>query len=110
MKNAYPITYLLAIGMTACAADLPNHSLLDLPPAVKATIQRQAADHSIGAIERGILDERQVYHVRIEQPGIDKRVTIAVDGSLLKVSNFEEVNKAITASKEAGHGAWNKTK
>jgi hypothetical protein len=110
MKMLTPASLVLALGLGLSAADMPNHTLVDLPEAVKAAILRQAGSNTIGAIEIGLFGDRDVYFVRIEQPGIDKRVTIATDGSVLKVSDYEEVNRAIVAGKDAGRGAWDKTK
>jgi uncharacterized membrane protein YkoI len=94
----------------ASAVETPDHSLLDLPAPVKATIMREAIGRPIASLERGSEEGRTVYFVRVEQEGIDKRLTIAADGTVLKVSDYAAVNDALEATRDAGKGAWDKTK
>ena len=100
-------TSLLLIITTTHGAD---QTLLQLPAPVKIAIEREATGHIIAAIERDQREGQTVYRVRIAQEGIDKRLVIAGDGTVLEVSDYSSVNKAISDSKQAGREAWDKTK
>jgi uncharacterized membrane protein YkoI len=104
-----PFSLCLSVMVGLGAADV-DQSLLDLPKAVKSSIQREATGLGVGAIEREVKDGRILYSVRIEQEGIDKRVSIASDGTVLEVSDYAAVNNALTGSKQASKEAWDKTK
>jgi hypothetical protein len=110
MRFILPAFFTSSLLLTLAAAESAEASLLDLPAPVKATIQREATGHSIAAIERDERDGRTVYRVRITQEGIDKRLLIATDGSVLEVSDYPTINRAIADGKEAGKEAWDKTK
>jgi hypothetical protein len=110
MRLILPAVFSSSLLLTLVAAESGPASLLDLPGPVKATIQREATGHSVAAIERDERDGRAVYRVRIAQDGIDKRLLIGTDGTVLEVSDYPAVNRAIAGSKEAGKEAWDKTK
>jgi hypothetical protein len=94
-------------GPVSAAAD---QTLLDLPVAVKTTIVREAGGRSIAGLDSTVHDGHPAYRVRIEQDGIDKRVTINADGSVVDITDFPAVNNAIASSKQAGTEAWSTTK
>ena len=111
LPTAFTTSLLLMLGATQSnAAESGNDPLLELPVPVKTTIQREATGHSVAAIERDQREGRTIYRVRIAQEGIDKRLIIASDGSLLEVSDYPAVNNAIADGKQAGKEAWDKTK
>lgn len=110
MRLALPAIFAVSLLLDAGAAEADNHALLELPTAVKATIQRQATGHQVAAIERDQREGRTVYRVRIAQEGIDKRLIIAADGSLLEVNDYPAVNSALADGKKAGKEAWDKTR
>lgn len=110
MRLTLPAVFTTSLLLHLGAAEAGNDPLLDLPAPVKTTIQRQATGHQIAAIERDQREGRTVYRVRIAQEGIDKRLIIAADGSLLEVSDYPAVNNALADGKKAGQEAWDKTK
>ncbi len=110
MKKSLTIGLTLLFGLSTWAAEKPDVTLLDLPMAVKATITREAGLKSINAITRGVVDNHPVYYAQIDQVGIDTWLSVAPDGTLLKVDSHEDINKAITNGKEVGQNAWDKTK
>lgn len=109
MRLTLPAVFSTSLLMSLVAAEAPDTTLIDLPTPVKTTIQREATGHSVAAIERDLRDGQTVYRVRIAQEGIDKRLLIASDGSVLEVRDFPAINDAIASSKEAGKEAWDKT-
>jgi uncharacterized membrane protein YkoI len=111
MRFTLPTIFTTSLLLSLAAAEpTPRANLLELPAAVKTTIQREATGHSVAAIESEERDGRMVYRVRIAQEGIDKRLLIATDGTVLEVSDFPAVNQALAGGKEAGKEAWDKTK
>jgi hypothetical protein len=111
LPTAFTTSLLLMLGTAESGAvESANDPLLELPTPVKTTIQREATGHNVAAIERDQREGRTVYRVRIAQEGIDKRLIIASDGSLLEVSDYPAVNSALADGKQAGKEAWDKTK
>lgn len=112
MRLALPAVFTtsLLLSLNLDAAEDGNDALLELPVLVKTTIQRQATGHPVAAIERDQREGRTVYRVRIAQEGIDKRLVIATDGSLLEVKDYPALNSALSGGKKAGQEAWDKTK
>lgn len=100
----------LLLALHLGAAEVGGDPLLELPPAVKSTIQREALGHQLAAIERDQRNGAVVYRIRITQEGIDKRVLIAADGAVLEVSDYPAVNNALASGKQASKEAWDKTK
>ena len=91
-------------------AQAADQSLLQLPAPVKTAIEREALGHDVAAIERDEHAGQPVFRVRIAQVGIDKRLVIAKDGTVLEVTDYPMVNQALTEGKQAGKEAWDKTK
>ncbi|HEX3133311.1 MAG TPA: hypothetical protein VHX44_06965 [Planctomycetota bacterium] len=110
MRLILPAVFTTSLLLTLGAAESGADALLELPVPVKTTIQREATGHSVAAIERDLREGRTVYHVRIAQEGIDKRLVIASDGALLEVSDYPAVNNAIANTKQASKEALDKTK
>jgi len=110
LPSVFTLSFATGLLVTLGAAEARNDPMLDLPTAVKTTIQKESIGHNIAAIERDQRDGRMVYRVRIAQEGIDKRLVIASDGTLLEVSDYPAVNNALTGGKAAGKEAWEKTK
>ncbi len=100
----------LLLSLPLGAAESGSDPLLDLPTAVKTTIQREAVGHQLAGIEREVREGRTVYRVRIAQEGIDKKLIIASDGTVLEISDYPAVNQALTGGKQASKEAWDKTK
>jgi len=97
-----PLLVLPGLLTALSAAEDIDQTLLDLPAPVKATIQREATGKSIGVIERGTRDGLAIYYVQIELlEGMDKRLTIASDGVVMKITEYPAVNEAIATSKVA---------
>jgi len=111
LPPAFTTSLLLLLGaVESGGAESGKDPLLELPTPVKTTIQREATGHNVAAIARDQREGRTVYHVRIAQEGIDKRLVIASDGALLEVSDYPAVNDAIADGKQASKEAWDKTK
>ncbi|MBA3847177.1 MAG: PepSY-like domain-containing protein [Planctomycetes bacterium] len=64
-------------------ADSDTLQIADLPAAVRATFEREAAGSEIRAIERDLDDGKALYHARIQQDGLDKRVSVDEHGALV---------------------------
>ncbi|HYE06866.1 MAG TPA: PepSY-like domain-containing protein [Planctomycetota bacterium] len=115
-----------ATATTDRADDLEGDIALDQAPLpVQATIKREAGAQPIAEIERDRDDGALVYKARIEQEGIDTRLTVAADGTVLDKSDWTEENakagqawettkqksgEAWEATKEGSAKAWDKTK
>lgn len=110
MRLVLPAVFTSSLLLSLGAAESGADALLDLPVPVKTTIQREATGHSVAAIERDQREGRTVYRVRIAQAGIDKRMVIASDGTLLEVSDYPAVNHALVSGQQAGQEALDKTK
>ncbi len=107
--------HILAVSLFGLIARLTgaepvDQSLLDLPGVVKVAIQHEAAGHSIAAIEHSVSDGHSFYQVRIVQDGLDKRMVLASDGTVVEMRDFAAVNHAIASGTEASKQAWDKTK
>jgi hypothetical protein len=61
-----------------------NLSLEDLPPAVRATVDREVADGDITEIEEERERGRVVYEVEFLQSDREFEIEVAPDGTLLK--------------------------
>jgi uncharacterized membrane protein YkoI len=101
---------LLAKAALGAADVIPDHSLLELAEPVRATILREAAGRDVVLLELGSEDGRPVYYVRIRQQGLDKRLTIGRDGTILAQRDFKEINDALAATRDGSEKAWEKTK
>lgn len=110
MRLILPAVFTTSLLLTHAAVHTADQTLLQLPVPVRTAIERAATGHDIAAIERDQREGRTVYRVRIAQEGIDKRMVIAADGTVLEVSDYREVNQALTDGKQAGKEAWDKTK
>jgi hypothetical protein len=110
MRLILPAVFTSSLLLTLAAAESGMPTLLDLPAPVKATIQRESTGHHVAAIERDQREGRTVFRVRIAQEGIDKRMVIDTDGTVLEVSDYPAVNNALATGKEAGKEAWGKTR
>ncbi|MBA3699885.1 MAG: hypothetical protein H0W78_13635 [Planctomycetes bacterium] len=111
LPPAFTTSILLMLGAAESGgAESANDPLLELPAPVKTTIQREASGRNVAAIARDQREGRTVYHVRIAQDGIDKRLVITSDGALIEVSDYPAVNNAIADGKQASKEAWDKTK
>jgi hypothetical protein len=83
----------VAVGlMVGCAshninepagASLAGTRFADLPPAVQNTIRRQNPNGQIADIDKERRSGRVVYEVQFAEPGINPRLHIAEDGTLL---------------------------
>jgi hypothetical protein len=105
LPNAFTTSLLLM-----SAAHAADQSLLQLPAPVKTAIEREAFGHDVAAIERDEREGQPVFRVRIAQVGIDKRLVIAKDGTVLEVKDYPLINRAISEGKQTGEEAWDKTK
>jgi hypothetical protein len=72
---------IVLLGPAAARAE--DVSIDQVPPAVRATIEREALGGRIDDIERETKDGRVVYEVEFEQGGRDYEIHVAGDGSLL---------------------------
>jgi uncharacterized membrane protein YkoI len=89
-------------------------TLEQAPLPVQQTLKREAGAEPVQWVQRDNDQGQVVYHARIKQDGLDKRVTVAPDGSVLEKKDFSEVNAKSHAAwektKEASKEAWEKTK
>jgi NADH dehydrogenase/NADH:ubiquinone oxidoreductase subunit G len=109
MRLVLPAVF-TSLLLTHAAVHAADQTLLQLPAPVRTAIERAATGRDIAAIERDQREGRTVYRVRIAQEGIDKRMVIAADGTVLEVSDYRDVNQALANGKQAGKEAWDKTK
>ena len=99
-------------GMTG---DQVRIGLAELPEPARETIQREAAGTPIGEITRTTIDGRVVYEVRLADEGLDRRVQVAADGTVLTRHDRggevkQESGEAWEETKEASGKAWEATK
>ncbi len=89
-------------------------TLADLPEPARAVVESRTAGHEIRAIERGTDDGREVYHVRVHQDGLDQRLTVASDGTVVADRDFKPGDGTDSGSSSGsasdGDDAWKDTK
>ncbi|MBA3685781.1 MAG: PepSY-like domain-containing protein [Planctomycetes bacterium] len=86
-------------------------TLTDLPEPVRAVVETRTAGHEIRGIERGLDEGREVFHVRIRQDGLDQRLTVASDGTVIADRDFKPGDDAGHSSgSEGDEDAWQDTK
>jgi uncharacterized membrane protein YkoI len=89
-------------------------TLEQAPLPVQQTLTREAGGEPVQWVQRDNDEGQVVYHARIKQDGLDKRLTVAPDGSVLEKKDFSEVNAKSHAAwektKEKSKEAWSKTK
>jgi uncharacterized membrane protein YkoI len=62
----------------------------ELPPAVRATVERETTGGQIEEIERESKDGRVVYEVEFTRDGLEIELEIAEDGTVLEREEEEE--------------------
>lgn len=83
----YSIAAVLAAGMLAAwpaSATADEVSIDQVPPAVRATIEREVGKGRLEEIERETRNGRTVYEVEFERDGKDREIHVAEDGTVLK--------------------------
>jgi len=96
-------------------ADERRIGLAELPAPAREAIQREAGESPIGDVTRLTTDGRVVYQVTIGRDGIDRRVQVAADGTVLREHDrggevAREGAEAWEKTKDASHEAWQATK
>jgi hypothetical protein len=109
-RAAIPLLLLLSAASARAADILPDQTLLDLPAAAKEAIRKEAGGRTINGITREVADGKTVYKATIAQNGIDERLSVAADGTVLDKSDYKAVNDATANAKRTGSAAWEKTK
>ena len=86
MSPAWLVTVIVAIvlGGTAGAAGADEVRIDQVPPAVRATIEREARGGRIEEIERETKNGRVVYKIEFVQGDKEYEIRVAQDGTLLK--------------------------
>src|SRR4026207_105097 len=80
-KNLSIIVMATAFGVTALAEKITD---TQLPPAVQRTLQQQKGTDTIKDIERETRNGRTVYEVELNRTGLNPKIVIAEDGSLVR--------------------------
>jgi uncharacterized membrane protein YkoI len=62
----------------------------ELPPAVRATVERETTGGQIEEIERESKDGRVVYEVEFTRDGLEIELEVAEDGTVLEREEEEE--------------------
>jgi uncharacterized membrane protein YkoI len=61
--------------------------LEELPAAVRATIEKEAAGREIADIDEETWNKQKVYEVEFREPGLNSQIHVAADGKLVKVDD-----------------------
>ena len=89
-------------------------TLADLPEPVRAVVESRTAGQEIRAIERVTDEGRDVYHVRVHKDGLDQRLTVASDGTVIADRDFKpgdgKDSGSSSGSESDGDDAWKDTK
>lgn len=86
-------------------------TLADLPETVRAVVEAHTAGHEIRGIERGHDEGREVFHVRIRQDGLDQRLTVSSDGTVIADRDLKPGDETGHSSgAEGDEDAWQDTK
>jgi uncharacterized membrane protein YkoI len=80
IKNAFAAAIVFPIAAAVAADRVP---LTQAPEAVQKAIKEQSRGQVITEVERDTADGRTVYQVDFRREGIDRRVTFALDGTVL---------------------------
>jgi hypothetical protein len=75
-------TFVILLGPARSPAD--EVSLEQVPPAVRATIERELGGGRLEEIERETKNGRTVYEVELVRDGKEREVHIAEDGTVLE--------------------------
>lgn len=125
MPRSFLIALVLGVACIAPAADQGSSpgiagderriGLAELPEPAREAIQREAAGATIGDITRVIQDGGVVYQVTLPTDGLDRRVEVAADGTVLRTQApggevRREGAEAWEKTKEASNQAWEATK
>lgn len=74
---------LCILGCSSSEKDEVSLTLEQVPAAVRATINKEAAGSQITEIERELEDGKTVYTAEISKDGKEEELTIAPDGRLI---------------------------
>jgi uncharacterized membrane protein YkoI len=66
--------------------------LEELPAAVRATIEKEAAGREIADIDEETWNKQKVYEVEFREPGLNSQIHVAADGKLVKVDDKKSGN------------------
>lgn len=90
-KKGFPMRHSTAVLLAACmllawpaSSPADEVSIDQVPPAVRATIERELRGGKLEEIERETRNGRTVYEVEFERDGKDREIHVAEDGTVLK--------------------------
>ncbi|MBA2481655.1 MAG: hypothetical protein H0V44_13400 [Planctomycetes bacterium] len=95
-------TYAAAAAAEGDPAHDPTPSVIDqVPAAAQAALKARAGEDRISAIEQERRDGTVVYTARIEQRGLDRKITVSETGTIISDNRHEQINKAVAKVDEA---------